>query len=69
MSKDKSVVNIYALKDTLVTEHKSYGEQMNLATFKEFLDVVNQRRPYCSADFKKQTFIRDLSHLGKERGC
>lgn len=40
-----------------------------LEAFKEFLDVVNERRPYCSADFKKQTFIRDLSHLGKERGC
>ncbi|MBR4507078.1 MAG: hypothetical protein IKP24_00930 [Alphaproteobacteria bacterium] len=39
-----------------------------LEAFKEFLDVVNERRPYCSADFKKQTFIRDLSALDKQRG-
>ena len=25
-----------------------------LKAFKEFLDVVNERRPYWSADFKKQ---------------
>ncbi len=61
MSKDKSVVNIDALKDTLVTEHKSYGEQMNLATFKEFLDVVNQRVPYSSRDFEKHHFIENIA--------
>jgi len=37
--------------------------------FEAMLEIVDVRRPYCSFDFKKQTFIRDLSALGKQRGC
>lgn len=39
------------------------AKQQRLVEFKEFLDVVNERRPYCSSDFKKQFFIRDLSSI------
>ena len=66
MSKDKSVVNIDALKDTLVTEHKSYGEQMDLETFKAFLDVVNRRVPYSSRDFEKHHFIENIATTDAE---
>lgn len=61
MAKDKSVINTDVLKETIVTEHKSYGEQMNLATFKAFLDVVNRHVPYSSRDFEKHHFIENIA--------
>lgn len=60
MAKDKAVIKD-AFKDNLVTEHKSYGEQMDLATFKVFLDVVNKRVPYSSRDFEKHHFIENIA--------
>lgn len=37
-----------------------------LAAFKEFLDVVNERKPYNSADFKKHHFIENIATTDAE---
>jgi hypothetical protein len=34
-----------------------------LAAFKEFLDVVNERRPCCSSDLKKHHFIENIDTI------
>lgn len=47
----------------LIVCHKFIGKTLSATEFQEFQKIVNQRRPYCSKDFIKQTFIPDLSHI------
>lgn len=37
-----------------------------LVAFKEFLDIVNERRPYSSSDFKKHHFIENIATTDAE---
>ena len=39
------------------------GKKLSPEDFQKFQKIVNERRPYCSLDFKKQHFIPDLSKV------
>lgn len=50
-------------KDNIIIRHDFCGVKLTPEEFQEFQKIVNQRRPYCSNDFKPQTFIPDLREL------
>ncbi|MBQ2175591.1 MAG: hypothetical protein II453_11195 [Alphaproteobacteria bacterium] len=58
---DKSVINKAVFENNIIIQHNFVGKEMNAKEAKIFQEIVNKRRPYCSSDFKKQTFIPDLS--------
>lgn len=52
------------LKKTFIKPtFKSNLKPLTKEQFKEFQEIVNVHRPYCSSDFVKQHFIGDLSDI------
>lgn len=50
-------------EDNIVVKRDFTGKKLSPEEFQEFQKIVNERRPYCSSDFRKQHFIADLSDL------
>ena len=50
-------------EDNIIIRHDFTGKKLSAEEFQEFQKIVNERRPYCSSDFKKQHFIPNLSKL------
>lgn len=60
---DKNVINKEVFKNHIIIRREFVGKEMSAQQAKEFQDIVNERRPYCSQDFVPQTFLPDLSSL------
>lgn len=63
VSTDKSVINKAVFKNNIIIKRNFVGKELSARDAKIFQDVVNERRPYCSSDFRKQHFIPDLSSI------
>ena len=50
-------------EDNIIIRRDFTGKKLSAEEFQEFQKIVNERRPYCSSDFKKQHFIPNLSEL------
>lgn len=45
--------------DNIIIRRDFTGKKLSPEEFQEFQKIVNERRPYCSSDFKKQHFTPD----------
>ncbi len=59
----KNANSNHAFDQDIVVRRHFTGKKLSPQEFREFQKIVNERRPYCSSDFKKQHFIADLSKL------
>ena len=48
-----------ALDNNIIIRRDFTGKKLSPEEFHEFQKIVNERRPYCSSDFKKQHFTPD----------
>lgn len=53
---NKSVINKSVFKNNIIIKRKFIGKELNAIDAKIFQEIVNERRPYCSFDFRKQYF-------------
>lgn len=52
--------NNNVFENNIIIKRDFTGKKLSPEEFQEFQNIVNERRPYCSSDFKKQHFIPDL---------
>ena len=58
---DKSVINNDVFKKHIIIHRAFVGKKLTPEEFAEFAAIVNQRRPYCSADFEKHHFFENIA--------
>ena len=49
-------------KNNVVIRRDFTGKKLTPEEFQEFQKIVNQHRPYCSADFNKHHFIENIAN-------
>ncbi len=49
-------------KNNVVIRRDFTGKKLTPEEFQEFQKIVNQRRPYCSADFQEHHFIENIAN-------
>ena len=57
---DKNTFNESLFDSHIIIRRKFSGKILKPEEFHEFQKIVNERRPYCSSDFKNQHFFPDL---------
>ena len=63
---DKSVINKDVFKNHIIIHRPFVGKQLTPEESAEFAAIVNERRPYCSADFEKHHFVENIATTPEE---
>lgn len=52
--------NNNVFENNIIIKRDFTGKKLSPEEFQEYQKIVNERRPYCSSDFKQMHFIPDL---------